>query len=51
MALGVICLLIGAILMGVSAVVEPARLSLYKLAWMFFFLYFLFGAGALKING
>lgn len=51
MSIAVVLLLIGAILMFVSAIFEPAQVSLYKLAWGFFFLYFLFGAGALHLNG
>lgn len=43
-------LLVGAILMGVSAFFEPVRPSLYKLAWMCFFLYFLFGVGSIQVQ-
>lgn len=37
--------LIGAILMGISAFVEPPRVSLYKLAWTCFILGFVFLGG------
>lgn len=37
--------LIGAILMAISAFVEPSRVSLYKLAWACFILGFVFLGG------
>lgn len=51
MTVATIVLLIGFILMTISAFVEPAQVSLYKLAWACFLLFLVLTAGHLTLQG
>jgi len=50
MSVAAVFLLIGVILMVVSAFVEPTFVSFYKLAWACFLFWLLLGAGHLVIG-